>query len=294
MKTLALSLIVVCLLSMGQARRAEAQTPPNTDILLVTMKDGQVVADGVVNLTDSDGYDNQPFFTADGHALLYTSFREDQTEIYRADLATRTHTRLTHTPESEYSPTVLPAADGFSTVRVEADGTQRLWRFDNDGHAATLVLEAVKPVGYHAWADPNTVALFVLGDPPTLQLADTRTGRADTLARRIGRSLHRAPGGGISFVHKTTDTTWTIERLDPATRAITPIAATLPGREDYAWSPDGALLMADGAVLYTWTPEDDAWHPLYDFSDAGVTTITRIAVHPEGAYLALVVDRPEE
>ena len=294
MKTFALSLFVFCLLRSGSPPLAAArQAPPGTDILLVAMHDGQIVPETVTNLTDRDGYDNQPFFTPDGQSLLYTSFRDDQTEIYRIDLAAHTHTRLTHTPESEYSPTPLPTGDGFSVVRVEADGAQRLWRFDNDGQAPALVLEEVKPVGYHAWATPHTLALFVLGDPPTLQLADTRTGRADTLAYRIGRSLHRVPGAAtVSFVHKETDSTWTIKTLDPATRALTPIVATLPGREDYAWRPDGALLMADGAVLYTWTPEHGAWRPLHDFSDLGVTTITRLAVHPDGTHLALVVDRP--
>ncbi len=294
MKTFALSLIVFCLLSTGSIQRAAArQAPPGTDILLVAMHDGQIVPETVTNLTDRDGYDNQPFFTPDGQSLLYTSFRDDQTEIYRIDLAAHTHTRLTHTPESEYSPTALPTGDGFSTVRVEVDGAQRLWQFDNDGQAPALVLEEVKPVGYHAWATPHTLVLFVLGDPPTLQLADTRTGRADTQAYRIGRYLHRVPGAAtVSFVHKETDSTWTIKTLDPATRALTPIVATLPGREDYAWRPDGALLMADGAVLYTWTPKRGAWRPLHDFSDLGVTTITRLAVHPDGTHLALVVDRP--
>ena len=293
MKTLAISLIVMGLLSSGGIQRATAQqAPPGTDILLVATQDGQIVAETVANLTDRDGYDNQPFFTSDGQSLLYTSFRDDQTEIYRIDLDGRATTRLTDTAESEYSPTPLPTGDGFSVIRVEADGTQRLWRFDNDGEASGLVLEAVKPVGYHAWADPHTVALFVLGDPPTLQLADTRTGRADTLAYRIGRSLHRMPDAAtISFVHKESDSTWTIKALDPATGALSPIASPLPGREDYAWHPDGAMLMADGAVLYAWTPDHD-WHPLHDFSDHGVTTITRIAVHPDGTHLALVVDRP--
>jgi len=296
MKTFALALSLFCLLSMGRIPRAAArQAPPGTDILLVAMHDGQIVPETLTNLTDRDGYDNQPSFTSDGMFLLYTSSRENQTEIYRIDLAGRTSTRLTDTPESEYSPTPLPAADGFSVVRVEADGAQRLWQFDNDGQAPRLVLEAVKPVGYHAWADPHTVALFILGSPPTLQLADTRTGQTDTLAYRIGRSLHRMPDAAtVSFVHKETDSTWTIKSLDPATGVITSIAETLPGREDYAWRPDGALLMADGAVLYAWTPDHSAWRPLHDFSDHGVTTITRIAVHPDGAYLALVVDRAEQ
>ena len=58
---------------------------------------------------------------------------------------------MTETVESEYSPTPLPAADGFSTVRVEQDGTQRLWAFDSSGGAPRLLLETIQPVGYHGW-----------------------------------------------------------------------------------------------------------------------------------------------
>ena len=294
MRSFTLSLFVVSLFGLGLTGLVAAQAPPSTDIVLVALNNGEIVLhdDHLINLTDRDGYDNQPFFTPDGKALLYTSFRTEQTEIYRVDLATRTPERLTHTPESEYSPTILPNGDGFSTVRIEADGTQRLWRFDREGKNPALVLEAVKPVGYHAWADGHTLALFVLGSPPTLQQADTRTAKADTLLYNVGRSIHRVPGAEtISFVHKETDDTWTIKILDPAAGTITPVVATRPGREDYAWHPDGSLLMADGAVLYIRTPPRDTWHPLFDFTNHGVTTITRIAVSPTGDYAALVVNR---
>ena len=292
MKPSALSLFLGGLLALGWPGLAAAQGLPSTDIVLVSMRDGQIVLhdDHLINLTDRDGYDNQPFFTPDGQAVLYTSSRDGQTEIYRVDLATRTPERVTNTPESEYSPTMLPNGDGFSTVRVEADGTQRLWTFDLNGENPALALEAVKPVGYHAWADAQTVVLFVLGEPSILQQADTQTGQADTLAYGVGRSLHRTPGA-ISFVHKEADDNWIIKTLDPATGVVTPVVATLPGREDYAWRPDGGLLMADGAVLYTWTPTHDAWTPLYDFAHHGVTTITRIAVSPDGSHVAFVVDR---
>ena len=88
MKTFALSLIVFCLLSTGSIQRAAArQAPPGTDILLVAMQDGQIVPETVANLTDRDGYDNQPSFTPDGAFLLYTSSGANQTEIYRINLA---------------------------------------------------------------------------------------------------------------------------------------------------------------------------------------------------------------
>jgi len=173
------------------------QGPPATDIYLAGLRvtRGRVTVDAPVNVTARPGYDNQPCFLPDGRAFLYTSIREDsQADIYRYDIAGKTSTRLTTTPESEYSPTPLPNGTGFSVIRVEADSTQRLWAFDADGSQPRLVLDSIKPVGYHAWGDDHTLVLFVLGAPPTLQIADARSAAARgeviaTIARRSPRGL---------------------------------------------------------------------------------------------------------
>src|SRR5262249_36264272 len=140
-----------------------AQTPPDTDIFLATLSArGQAAVARAVNITHTPGYDNQPSFTPDGASLLFTSNRgATQTDIYRYDLGTGTTARVTETPESEYSPTVTPDGKHVSVIRVEADGTQRLWRFTLEGTEPELVLERVKPVGYHAWADDPTDARFL-------------------------------------------------------------------------------------------------------------------------------------
>lgn len=276
------------------AAPALAQTsPPGTDIYLadLTPRDGGLQVGRPVNLTGRKGYDNQPGFAPDGRTILYTSIREDgQADIYRFDLARHTSVRLTRTPESEYSPTMTPDGRSFSVIRVEADSTQRLWRFDLDGGAPRLILPAVEPVGYHAWADEPAVALFILGSPPTLQIADTRSGRAEVVAEDIGRSLHKIPGRrAISFVHRVSPEERWIKELDLETRRIRPLIR-LPGRgEDYAWTPDGTLLMAEGAKLYRWDPRrDEAWREVADLSGAGLQEITRLAVSPQGDRLALV------
>src|SRR5262249_58104213 len=122
-------------------------------------------------------------------------------------------------PEGGCSPTVMPDGAHLSVIRVEQDGPQRLWRFTLDGREPELVLERVKPVGYHAWIDDHTLALFVLGSPATLQLADTRTGAAEEVARGINRSLQRVPRAGtISYVDKDEDGSLMVRELDPQTK----------------------------------------------------------------------------
>ena len=169
------------------APRATAQQPPGTDIYLVDLevRGGRLQLGTPLNITDRDGYDNQPSFTADGRSVLYTSIREDgQADIYRYEIEGRETVRVTRTAESEYSPTHTPDGRGISVVRVEPDSTQRLWRFGHDGGEPELLLSEIRPVGYHAWADEETVALFVLGTPATLQLASTTRPRPTSAQHR--------------------------------------------------------------------------------------------------------------
>ena len=165
------------------------QAPPATEVFYATVSNAAGI-ESIVNISNNPGYDNQPSFLPDGSAILFSSNRDGkQTDIYRYDIATKTLTQLTKTPEAEYSPTVTPDKRTFSVIRVEADGTQRLWRFDLDGSNPRLVLENVKPVGYHVWLDATHLALFVLGSPATLQVADTTTGTAEVVSTGIGRTL---------------------------------------------------------------------------------------------------------
>jgi dipeptidyl aminopeptidase/acylaminoacyl peptidase len=245
-----------------------------------------------VNITHTPGYDNQPSFTPDGASILFTSNRgAAQTDIYRYEIAADTTTRVTNTPEGEYSPTVTPDGQHISAIRVEADGTQRLWRFTLQGADPSLVLERVKPVGYHAWVDDHTLALFVLGTPATLQLADTRSGSATEIARGISRSIQRVPRSGtVSFVDRDEDGSLMVREVDPKTRAVTTLVVAVAGaREaDLVWTPDGELLMAEKDVLYGWRRDATNWSRLTDLALLGMHGVTRLAVSPKGDRIAIV------
>ena len=280
------------------AAAAAPQAPPSTDVFLAPLASagGRLELGAPVNVSKSPGYDNQPAFTPDNAGILFTSVRDgaELPDIYRYDIASREVSRVTATPEGEYSPTPTPDGAGFSVIRVEADGTQRLWRFTMAGTDLALVLADIKPVGYHAWIDDRTLALFVLGRPATLQMADTTTGRAETVVGSIGRSLHRIPGRGtVSFVHKEDDAGWWVKEYDPQTKTIAPLVRTLDGSEDCAWTPDGRLLMGQGAKLFAWQPGGNAgWEEVANVAAAGLQSVTRLAVSPKGDWIALVAQRP--
>ena len=271
------------------------QGPPATDIYVADLRlDGRRVTAGTpVNVTARPGYDNQPFFLRDGRAFLYTAIHEDaQADIYRYDLDRKTSVRLTTTRESEYSPTPLPQGKGFSVVRVEADSTQRLWAFDADGTQPRLVLDSIKPVGYHAWADDRTLVLFVLGSPATLQIADARStaARGEVVARDIGRSLQRVPGRmAVSFVQRDSAAGPSLAEVDVRTRRVTPLVKVPAGADFFVWMPNGIVLTASGTTLYQWDSHTEGtWEAVADFAPAGLTNVSRLAISPNGDRLAIV------
>ena len=272
-----------------------APTPPASDIFIIDLKGQAKLKLGQpIKITSEAGYNNQPSFLTDGQSILYTSIKDKQADIYRYDISSQITSQITRTPESEYSPTLMPDGKSISVVRVEADGTQRLWKFPLAGGEPSLIVENIKPVGYQLWLDDHTLALFILGKPNTLQLVDLRTGKAEVIADNPGRILRRIPNEDrFSFVHKISDQEWLVKSFDLKTRAASTIIKTFPSVEDYAWTPAGLLLMANGSKLFSRKKADWAWVEIADFSNAGLKGITRIAVSPKGDRIAVVARRIE-
>ena len=276
------------------ANAAQAQAAPDPDIFLVSLSKtgGKLAVTGARNLTNRAGYDNQPNWSRDGRTLFYTSTREDaQADIYRLDPSgSAPPVRVTLTaPESEYSATPMPNGNSISVIRVERDSTQRLWAVPLDNSPSTVVLERIKPVGYHTWANDTLLALFVLGSPNTLQLASTKSGRGDTITTGIGRSLHTTRDGQVSFVHKVSNEEWWLTLLDPKTRQQKRLVRMPRPVEDYSWTPDGLALIGEGSVLKSFDPQRGGdWERVADLAQYGVTGITRLSVSPRGDAVAVV------
>jgi len=288
--------IVGLVLVTGGMRSAGAQAAPATDIFLaplsISSTDGRPTIGKPVNITSRPGYDNQPAFTPDSKGILFTSIHEDaggQSDIYRYDLGTKAITRVTSTPESEYSATIMPGGQRFSVIRVERDSAQRLWSFAMDGSDPQLLIPTVKPVGYHAWIDPDNLALFVLGNPNALVHYDLRSGHADTLARNIGRSL--APtigGGGFSFTAHDSTGAVKLKTMSWPYQTIGDLVALPRGSEDIVWLARDIVLSSNGSRLVSWKPGTTDWQDAVDLAPSGLSRISRLAVSQDGKWLAIV------
>jgi Tol biopolymer transport system component len=279
--------------------------PPGTDIYLVPLSGGLAsFRDAKPSpVSTAPGYDNQPMFSPDGGRILFAANHDGmQTDVFVFERASGRVSQLTRTPENENSPTYLPEGighpGGFSVVRTEPDRKQRLWRFDPQGQSPQIVLTEIEPVGYHAWADPETVALFVLGEPSTLQIASVATGKAEIAASGIGRSLHRIPGIRlVSFVHREASGDLWIKQIEIDSKKIVPLVKAVEGNAegDMAFMPDGrTILMSGGTKIFSWTRGASGWTEVFDAAPHSLGEVSRLAISPSSDAVAIVVAEPKK
>jgi dipeptidyl aminopeptidase/acylaminoacyl peptidase len=270
---------------------------PDADIWLLDMKkeNDQYAFSNPKNITNRQGYDNQPSFSPDGKMLLYTSIREDnQADIYKYDLAAGTTAQLTKTATSEYSPTVMPGGKSVSVVMVEKDSSQRLWKYPLKGGKPKLVLPRIDSIGYHCWYDKRKVALFMLTRPFTLQMASLASNELVLLGKDIGRSIHRINMNKKSLILYVYSAPHEPSRYivacdENGKHDYIPAIKTPQGSEDLAVMNGHILLMAQGSKLMKYDLlKDKIWTEIADFSAYGITNVTRLAVSADGTKLAVV------
>ena len=234
---------------------------PDIYVADLSVLDGLYYVGPLRNVTNRTySYDDQPMFTPDSRSLLYTTrFVDragDQNEIHRYYLSSRRETRITRSLESEYSPAPVPGDRAFSAIRVEADSTQRLWRFTMEGMDGEVLFPNLDAVGYYAWGNESTVLLYVMGSPPSIRIGHLTTWLTQVVAEDVGRSLNKIPNRNAwSFVERfTADESW-INEVNIGTGEIGRIVSTVDGGEFHTWTPAGVLLMASDSRIYQWDPE---------------------------------------
>lgn len=258
---------------------------PETDIFIAKMNTSMGLSfSDFRNITNRKGYDNQPSFTPDGKKILFVSIADTlQSDVYAYSLIDGKTSRISSTKESEYSPT-LNEKEWYTVVRVDADSGQRLYRF-KDASNAELV-KNTDSIGYYCRLTDSTIAMFILGSPHSLQILNTSAGTRSRIDENIGRCLRLSPSGSkLYYVRKTTDKEWHLCSYNLRTKKIETIILTPEGSEDFAFLPDGTVIIGKDATLYKL--EDDHWTSVADFS-RHFKSFYRIAVNKDGTMIALV------
>lgn len=279
------------IMAMAFAANVNAQA---TDVWLARIEHGVPV--NPVKINPETGYNNQPHFSADGSTIYYTrelgNGADAQTDIAAFEVATSTTTMLTHTSESEYSPTPVPAANALSVIQVEPDQKQRLWAINLPDGEMHVLFPDVEPVGYHVWINDREAAMFILGDSFTLQTASLDKEGSRLVADNIGRSLHKHPvSNEVLFVDKNFEP-WQVAAFNPEAKTLTSLISLYPGNEDFTVDADGNFWTGNGSKLYKHAFGGRRWELVADLKIFGITQISRLAIHLESGQIALVNEPP--
>lgn len=271
---------------------------PDTDIWLLDLKkkDSTLTLSKPVNITDRKGYDNQPAFSPDGSYILYSSIRSDgQSDIYKYDTRSKKTTAFCKTPESEYSPTFTPDWKFISTVRVEKDSAQRLWKFPVGGGEPVLVMKDVDSIGYHCWINNDSLVMFILTDPFTLQLVNVKTQKCSIVSDSIGKSLVRfryIRSAGCLFIRSRNEKNMVY--FTPFRYAgkdkfeLNPVIALPDSCEYFAFSNNILFCAVGSRIFKSEMMKDTVWTEIADLASSGIHNITRLSISANGSQMAIV------
>jgi hypothetical protein len=232
-------------------------------------------------------YNNQPCFFSPDEIYLSAQQPADtfQTDILSLHLNNHTRTTITQTPHSsEYSPNPIPRKARFSAVRVEPDGKQRLWSYPTDrSNSGKPEFPHILRVGYHAWINDTTAALYIVDDPNELVWVGTKSQKKYRISGNTGRCLQPLPGDKLAFVFKATPDTWQLLVWSHATKTTTHLADMPKGSEDFCILADGTILSGKGAKIMQYHPDRDIeWMELANLIPYGVQQVSRIATNNAG------------
>lgn len=264
---------------------------PNTEVFLFDLntEDGKFELSNFKNISNNDGYDNQPSFL-DDNTILFSATRNGQTDIVKYNINYDSKIYINNTKGSEYSPLKIPKINGVSAIRLDKDGTQFLYNYNlSNGESEILVDNLI--IGYHTWYNKNLLVSSVLEDGGlSLYVTNFEDQENYKFDDKIGRSLHKIPNTKlVSYISKKNDSIWKIKSINPITGKMKLITTTLPEAEDMCWLPNGIIMMGGNNILYTFNPNKDKdWKEAVSLKDYGITNITRLAVNSGGTKLALV------
>ena len=104
----------------------------NTEVYLfdLSKKGTKIQLSNHRNISNNQGYDNQPSFYNDS-IILFSASRNGQTDIAQYHIKNHTINWISNTLQgSEYSPTKLPNQKTISAIRLDTTGKQLLYAYD--------------------------------------------------------------------------------------------------------------------------------------------------------------------
>jgi dipeptidyl aminopeptidase/acylaminoacyl peptidase len=294
------SLLLTLLLSSGSTVFAQM---PDTDIWLfdITKNGDSISFSNALNITNRPGYDNQPAFSPDGKRIIYSSYRDGQSDIYSYDIASHNTTAFCKTPESEYSPAFTPDGKYISVVRVGKDSAQRLAKFPLKGGEAMPVFNPrykMDSIAYYCWKDSTNLLVLLVATPEKLIYTNVHTIDPLIVAiNSVGRTMV-TDDAGINYIVSRTDSVWSLCKLMylPTGISIQFQVKCLKNVEDFAIYKDEVFICGKGSWLYSYdysrpykeSEYEVQWTKQMNLAKFGLTNISRLTISHDGKRIAVV------
>jgi hypothetical protein len=233
----------------------------NLDLNSETLK-----INNVNNISNNEGYDNQPSFFSDDK-ILFSSTRNTQTDIALYNIKDKSKLWISNTPNgSEYSPLKIPGKDAISAVRLDNDGLQRLYEYDIKTGASNVLLPNLK-VGYHVWYSSDIIVCTVLVENRMdLVVYNLKENTSYTAQKNVGRSLHKIPSSDlISYISKENKPI-EIKSLNPISGEMKIINYIWNSRDDITWLTDNTIIAStDKAIVQVSADTLGIWELFHRF-----------------------------
>lgn len=263
---------------------------PNTEVWLLKLKKDKtdkLFLSEAQNISNREGYDNQPSFSEDGNLIYYVSVRKDnQADIYSYDIKKKTTKALTQSKESEYSP--QPAAEGnyLLSVVVESDSSQRI-HFINVMNGRDEKRLDFDSVGYFCELNQDTLIYYKLTEPHSLRyyIKSTKEDKwlGDSPIRGFKKINRYRAIYGLKDSAKVIFYTY-----DFLLRKASEYANFATPEEDIFWHDSFGLLKPDGSKILNYDEKKSQWNTLFDLTSFGIKKISRISFDSKNRYLVIV------
>jgi hypothetical protein len=240
------------------------------------------------NISNNEGYDNQPSFLLNENSVLFSSNRNGQTDVVKYNIESKSSLTLTNSNGSEYSPLQTPDLDYFSCIILEQNGQQLLWKYPFGKDNPEKVNPELK-VGYNVWRNVNELYVFVLEEDGN-NLYKIKNNEVIPMFKNIGRSLNFSTDRDELAFIKNDSTGNKITLYNPNNDKARFLINTIEGSDDFCWLDKNTLLMGSGSKLYTFDiKKNKSWNEVFDLSVFNLSGVTRMAISPDKSNIAVVV-----
>ena len=252
--------------------------------------------ENIQNLSNNKGYDNQPHFL-NNDTILYARNNNGQTDIASHSFSNQAW-RYVNKPTSggEYSPQTIPEDNTIVAVRLDPDGLQRLYVYDNSDGNSSLLFSDLK-VAYYTFLNRNEILASVIRlNQLDLVRANNQTGETIDLVTNSGRCLQKIPNSEMySYTIVNEQKNFDLYQFDPESNESYFVCQLPVGVQDYVWYEDYKIIIGSGSQLFVNDLFGNGdWNPIADFKEENLQNITRLALSPDHKKLVFVAEPVKE